>query len=69
MSPVFIFHTLFLYFEAVVINYTLKNVGSAPTRPRRLSRCAVSGLLPAAPLPPPLAFPGGMRETGRQQLL
>ena len=46
VSPVFIFHTLFLYFEAVVIKHTLRNVGSAPTRPRRLSRHVVTELLP-----------------------
>lgn len=53
VSSVFIFHTLFLYFETAVIKYTLKNVGSAPTRRRRLSRCAMWGLLPGGPGPHP----------------
>lgn len=48
----------------MVIKYTLKNVGSAPTSPRRLPRCTVSGLLPAVLLAPPLAFPGGTGGTG-----
>lgn len=53
VSPVLIFHTLFLYFEAVVIKYTLRNVGSAPTRPRRLSRRMVPELLPQGSSPSP----------------
>lgn len=63
VSSVFIFHTLFLYFETVVIKYTLKNVGSAPTRHRRLSRCSV-GTAPRRALPPPLASWGGTGGTG-----
>lgn len=56
VSPVFIFHTLFLYFEAVVIKQTLRNVGSAPTRGGRLSRCMVTELLPTGLLPQPWPF-------------
>lgn len=64
VSPVFIFHTLFLYFEAVVIKYTLRNVGFAPTRPRRLPRRRDQGCSHPSPHPPPLAFQGGTSGWG-----
>lgn len=66
LSSVFIFHTLFLYFETAVIKYTLRNVGSAPTRHRRLSRYTVWGLLPVGPChhPCPPGGTGGMGVIG-----
>lgn len=48
---------------AVVIKYTLKNVGSAPRAPGGCPD-VVSGLLPAVLLAPPLAFPGEAGGTG-----
>lgn len=60
-------HSIFVL-EAVVIKYTLKNVGSAPTSPRRLPRCSVRAAPSCAP-GPTLAFPGGTEGQGRQQLL
>ena len=65
VSPVFILHTLFLYFEAVVIKYTLRNIGSAPTRSRRLSRRVVTELLPQGSSP----GPGLSGRSRGQQLL
>lgn len=59
VSPVFVFHTLFLYFETVVLKYTLRNVGSAPTRPRRPSRCSDRTAPSSAP-PLPLPFREGL---------